>query len=141
MAVTVVIPCYNEENYLGRLLQDLTVQTQSPDAVIVVDCHSRDKTVGVARSFSKSLNRLQILQAPCRSAASARNTGAAAATTDYLLFIDADMRLPSDFLFQITKRARDKHSDWVAGKLKSEGHHPIDHIVCWQSIAQHTAIT
>jgi len=130
MTVTVVIPCYNEEGYVGHLLQDLTGQSQRPDAVIVADCHSNDATVSEARRFSKRLN-LKILQSPYRSAAAARNTGADVATTDYLLFIDADMRLPQDFIYQITKRAHDKRCDWVAAKLKSESHSLIDHIVYW----------
>jgi len=130
MTVTVVIPCYNEEGYISHLLQDLTEQNQKPDAVIVVDCHSNDATVSEARQFSKRL-RLQVLQSPYRSAAAARNAGAGVATTDYLLFIDADMRLPQDFIFQITKRAHDKHCDWVAAKLKSKDHNLIDHMIYW----------
>ena len=130
MSVTVIIPCYNEEKYVGLLLQDLVAQTQQPDEIIVVDCHSSDSTVTVAKGFTKSI-KLSILEAPYRSAASARNTGADGTDSDYLLFIDADMRLPADFVLQIMKRAATKHSDFVAAKMRSEGHHPIDHMVCW----------
>src|SRR5580698_3542279 len=97
MTLSVVIPCYNEEHYVGKLLEDLTKQTVQPDFVFVVDCHSKDKTVRVAKSFSNQLP-LTVLMAPYRSAASARNTGADAATTDYLLFLDADMRIEPNFI-------------------------------------------
>jgi glycosyltransferase involved in cell wall biosynthesis len=130
MSVTVIVPCYNEENYIGLLLQDLTKQTQQANRVVVVDCHSSDKTIAVTKGYSKSLE-LNVLQAHYKSAASARNTGADVTNSDYLLFIDADMRLPEDFIFQITKCATSKHFDFVAAKLKSEGHHPVDHMVCW----------
>lgn len=130
MTVTVVIPCYNEEAYVGRLLQDLTKQTVQPEAVIVADCHSEDKTVNVAQTFAKQLP-LRIVQSPYRSAAAARNTGADAAKTDFLLFLDADMRLPPAFLAKLKRRAQTKQVDFVSPRLKTEGRHPVDHLLVW----------
>jgi glycosyltransferase involved in cell wall biosynthesis len=130
MTLSVVIPCYNEEHYVDKLLGDLTQQTTMPDSVFVVDCHSKDKTIKVAQRFSNKLP-LSVLTAPYRSAASARNMGADAAKTDYILFLDADMRIAPDFVGSLKNRAISKQVDFVTPRLKIEGHHPADILFAW----------
>lgn len=129
-SVAVVIPCYNEENYVGDLLEDLTIQTIRAEAVYVVDCHSEDQTVKAAKRFARRLP-LKVMQSPYRSAAAARNTGAAAATTDYLLFLDADMRIKPDFIELLLKQAARQDVEYVSPRLKTVGRHPIDHLIVW----------
>jgi len=130
MSVSVIIPCYNEEHYVGKLFEDLTKQIKQPDSVFVVDCHSKDKTIKVAKSFSNQLP-LNVLTAPYRSAASARNTGADAAKSNYLLFLDADMRIRPDFVGRLENSAISKRVDVVTPRLKIEGHHPADVLSAW----------
>jgi glycosyltransferase involved in cell wall biosynthesis len=55
MTVSVIIPCLNEEKYVGKLLEGLIAQTSKANGVYVVDCHSTDKTVAVAQEFMKRL--------------------------------------------------------------------------------------
>ena len=126
MKATVVVPCLNEENYLGSLLEDLAAQT-IPTPGIVADCHSTDKTVQVAKSFKKHMS-VEITFAPHKSAGSARNAGAKLAKTEYVLFLDADMRIPADFIEKLTSRAKSKGKDIdiVSPRFKSEGFHPFD---------------
>jgi glycosyltransferase involved in cell wall biosynthesis len=128
--LSVVIPCYNEEHYVGKLLEDLTKQSAVPESVFVVDCHSSDKTVKAASKFLHQLP-LTLLQSSYRSAASARNTGADAAATDFLLFLDADMRIKPNFVAQLKNTAMQKRVDVVAPRLKIEGHHLLDNLFVW----------
>jgi len=128
MTVSVIIPCFNEENYVGKLLKDLSKQTSKPSAIYVVDCQSKDKTVAVAQSFVGKLP-LSVLQSPYRSAAAARNAGAEAAKTDFLLFLDADMRLTPTFIERLLHTATAKKADFVSPRLHIEGRHPVDHAV------------
>ena len=92
-----VVPCLNEEKYVGGILGDLAVQTVGPKQVIVVDSGSDDDTAKVAESFAKQLP-VKVVKARRRGVAVARNTGAAAAKTDWIVFIDADIRIDSSFL-------------------------------------------
>jgi glycosyltransferase involved in cell wall biosynthesis len=130
MLVSVIVPCHNEENYVGLLLHDLTEQTHRPDAVYVVDCQSEDKTVKIANRYAKELP-LKTLQSPYRSAAAARNTGAAAAQTDFLLFLDADMRIGPHFIANLIHKATTDGVDFVTPRLRAEGHNPLDHLFAW----------
>jgi rSAM/selenodomain-associated transferase 2 len=86
--LSIVIPALDEAANLAALLPEL--QRNEPDAeVIVVDGGSRDDTLEVVRRFPG----VRCLQAP-RGRATQMNAGARAASSDGLLFLHADTRLP-----------------------------------------------
>lgn len=103
---SIVIPALNEEKYLPELLKDLSKQTFTDFEVIVVDGNSEDTTVARAKKFS-DLFKLTVLTSTKRNVSHQRNLGSKQATADWLLFMDADNRLPSYFLegvkYQLTK--------------------------------------
>ncbi|MES9898619.1 MAG: glycosyltransferase [Sedimenticola sp.] len=87
-SITVVIPAFNEEKYLGKTLKSISkaARTYQGDLdVVVVDNNSTDKTGEVARKFG-----VTVVFEKKNQIARARNAGAAAATGEYLVFIDAD---------------------------------------------------
>lgn len=94
--VSVVIPVYNEEKYLSHCLSSLTEQTYRETEVIVVDDGSTDSSVEIAREF-----KTRIISQPHKGAGRARNTGAAAALGEILVFADADMRYDKNYLFYL----------------------------------------
>ena len=124
---SVVIPALNEEKYLPFLLKDLTQQSFFQDRfeVIVVDGNSEDQTIKKARSFKDKLN-LKVFQVKKRNVAYQRNFGAEKARGKWVLFLDADDRLPSYFLdglkYQIEKHPADIYAPLVSvrGKSKKE---------------------
>lgn len=94
---TVVIPALNEAYYLPRLLSDLAKQTFVNFEVIVVDAFSADNTASLAQEFCSRLD-LIVLQTRHRHVAYQRNLGAEHSRGHYLIFMDADNRLPHYFL-------------------------------------------
>jgi glycosyltransferase involved in cell wall biosynthesis len=121
MDVTIVIPCLNEEAYLGGLLENINRQTVLPKSIVVSDCHSKDKTLSVAKNF-KSIIAIRTVTAPYVSASSARNAGARLAKTDYILFVDADTRLTNTFISDVSK----KNVDILSPRFMSRSKHPFD---------------
>lgn len=95
---SIVIPCLNEEKSLPFLLKDLSLQTLQDFEVIIVDGHSKDKTVENANKFMKVLPSLKIVQSKIRNVSVQRNMGGEAGKGKYLVFNDADNRLPKHFL-------------------------------------------
>ena len=95
---SIVIPCLNEEKSLPLLLKDLQNQTLQSFEVIVVDGQSKDKTVEKAKKFNKLLPSLTILTSKIRNVSVQRNLGGEVGKGIYLLFNDADNRLPKHFL-------------------------------------------
>ncbi len=84
--ISVIIPVYNAERYLAAAIESVLAQTAAPDEIIVVDDGSTDGSAAVARRMASVCYRWQA-QA---GASHARNQGLAAATGDWLAFLDAD---------------------------------------------------
>lgn len=114
--VTVIIPARNEQDYVGSLLEDLRGQTHEPAEIIVVDGESEDATAEVVERFPNVL----FLDAPA-SVSAQRNLGAARATGDVLLFLDADARLPhAAFLENFLREFRENKLDLACPYFASE---------------------
>ncbi len=94
---TIIIPTLNEEKYLPQLLQDLAKQSYDGFTVIVVDGGSTDETVQLAQQFAPQLT-LQIIRAHKKGVSHQRNLGGKAAQSPWIVFMDADNRLPAYFL-------------------------------------------
>ena len=125
MKISVVIPAFNEEKLLGFTLQ--AVQSALPTfirrgwqtEVIVCNNNSTDHTEQIAAAFGATVVFEEVNQI-----ARARNRGAAAATGDWLIFVDADSK-PSPKLFNAVAE------EIIAGRcvaggstVKLEGNHP-----------------
>ncbi|MEG3974249.1 glycosyltransferase [Microcoleus sp. herbarium8] len=95
--VSVIIPTHNRSGSLRRALDALHSQTYPIHLmeVIVVADSCIDDTLAMLQDY-KTLFKLQVVEVNCRSAAIARNTGAASASGQLLLFLDDDIEaLPS----------------------------------------------
>lgn len=97
LSFSVVIPTLNEELYLPKVLGDLEAQTSKDFEVIVVDGNSTDNTRTIAQAFSKKMP-LTFLTCTKRNVSCQRNMGAEMAKGKYLVFLDADNRIPKDFI-------------------------------------------
>jgi glycosyltransferase involved in cell wall biosynthesis len=94
--LTIVIPCRNEEEYIGRLLEEISLQGVGSTEIILADANSTDRTVEEALSFSLQLG-LKLKIAPGGLPAVGRNRGAFLAKTKYILFVDADVTFTHKF--------------------------------------------
>jgi rSAM/selenodomain-associated transferase 2 len=96
MKLSIIIPTLNEARYLARTVASVRRRAVlgGPDEVIVADCGSRDGTLEIARRLDVHL--LEDIPLP-DSRAAALNRGAAHATGDVLLFLDADTLVPPGY--------------------------------------------
>jgi GT2 family glycosyltransferase len=88
-AVAVAVACYNQADYLDEALRSVMQQTVPPDEIILVDDGSTDQTREVARRWPQVRYIHQVNQ----GLSSARNTGWHAASSPWIVFLDADDRL------------------------------------------------
>lgn len=102
LTLSIVIPVYNEEDYLKACLDSIVSQTELPDEVIVVDNNSKDKSSAVARSFKF----VRILPEACQGIVYARDTGFNACRSDLIGRIDADSTLPPDWVAKMKQNYR-----------------------------------
>jgi glycosyltransferase involved in cell wall biosynthesis len=126
--VSVIIPAYNEERYLGDTLESVKQAIeeyhkdhQATVEVLVVNNNSSDRTEAVARAHGarvvfESRNQISV----------ARNAGAKAARGEIFAFLDADDHMSANFLSSLDEAMRsgayiggagrirwDKQSTWV----------------------------
>lgn len=97
MKVSVVIPCYNAEPYIAQAIGSALDQTHPPHEIIVVDDGSTDGSLAVARRFAAG-GECRVVSERSGQAARTRNIGAALASGDALMFLDADDVLAPDTL-------------------------------------------
>lgn len=99
LTLTIVIPVFNEQDYLAGCLDSIAAQTEAPDEVIVVDNNSTDKTAQVAAEY----DFVTLLKENEQGITSARNCGFNAARSDIIGRIDADTHLAPGWV-EATKR-------------------------------------
>lgn len=99
MAVSVVIPAFNAEPYLGEAIDSVLAQTAPPTEVLVIDDDSTDCSGEVARSFG---DPVKCVHQPRAGAGAARNRGIELARGQQLAFLDADdVWLPDKLALQL----------------------------------------
>lgn len=88
--VSVIIPAYNIEDYIGRCLDSIISQTYKNLEIIVVDDGSRDRTGEILDNYAKKDRRIKVIHKENGGVSSARNKGIEVAEGDYIGFIDGD---------------------------------------------------
>ena len=89
--VSVVIPCYNAEPWVGKAIQSCLDQTHQPMEIIVVDDGSTDQSKQSVLTAARNTHvSVRLIECSHKGASAARNQGLAAATGEYVQFLDAD---------------------------------------------------
>lgn len=94
--ISVVIPTLNEENYLEVLLRSLVPQLRRGDELIIVDSHSSDDTVKIARKYTR-----KIFFMPRLGIGPAKTYGARHAKNGIVAFLDADSSIAGTWLERV----------------------------------------
>lgn len=88
--VTIVIPVYNVEKYLGKCLESVKKQTYQNIETIIVDDGSNDRSGSIAEEYAASDDRMKVVHKINQGLAEARNTGILCAKGEFLFFLDSD---------------------------------------------------
>ncbi|OQA93515.1 MAG: Poly-beta-1,6-N-acetyl-D-glucosamine synthase [Microgenomates group bacterium ADurb.Bin219] len=94
--ISLVIPAYNEEKFLGKTLLSVQKQNFKDFEIIVVDNNSSDRTAAIAKEFGA-----RVIFAPEKKVSVARQAGFFAAKAEIIATTDADTILPSGWLSRI----------------------------------------
>ena len=88
--ISVVIPVYNVENYLGEALDSIINQTYKNIEVILVDDGSTDLSGKIADMYAKENSNFKVYHLSNQGVAKARNFGLKVSNGKYLFFLDPD---------------------------------------------------
>lgn len=88
--LSVIVPVYNVEKYLDRCIGSIVDQTYQNLEIILVDDGSPDRCPGMCDEWALRDSRIKVIHKKNGGLSDARNTGIAAATGEYLAFVDSD---------------------------------------------------
>jgi glycosyltransferase involved in cell wall biosynthesis len=107
------VPAYNEAADIGATCKALLALDPPPAEIVFVDDASTDGTPAIIGRYLERPSIRLIVQPANRGPAAARNAGITAATSDVIVFVDADVLLPTDFLARLSSHY-ERGADMVA---------------------------
>ena len=124
--ISIVIPVYNQGEYLEDAIESAYNQTLAAHEIIVVNDGSTDDSLQVAERYQfRELpgieSHVRVINQVNKGLSSARNTGIMAATGDYILFLDADDILLENAVARITQEIYQTNADIVAPSFMEFG--------------------
>jgi len=136
--ISVIIPAFNEERLLSSTLTEINAARAAfatcgfASELMVCDNNSTDRTAEMARAAGA-----MVVFEPVNQIARARNTGAAAATGDWLLFIDADSHPTAELFANVAEQIQSGKCLAGGSTIRLEGNHWLANFVTgvwnWQS--------
>ena len=115
--LSILIACRNEINNLPNLLESIENQTFKPDEVIFVDDNSTDETYNFLINYSKKYNYIKVIKNSEKGKKSALIEAVKIATSEYLLFTDADCYLNNNHCKLAIQYLNKNNSDMLLGAV------------------------
>lgn len=109
MKISVIIPVYNVEKYIGQCIQSILAQKFNDYEIICVNDGSTDNSLSVLQSFKDE--RLTIIDKKNEGSGVARNTALADAKGEYIWFVDGDDWIEPNSMSKIVEKADDLNTD------------------------------
>lgn len=90
VAISVIIPIYNCEKYIGRCLNSILKQEFDDYEIICINDGSTDNSLSILEQYARNVDRIKIINQENQGVSVARNIGVETAKGEYIYFIDAD---------------------------------------------------
>ncbi|MCI8646790.1 MAG: glycosyltransferase family 2 protein [Firmicutes bacterium] len=116
--ISVIIPAYNVGHFIKRMLSALENQTFRDFEVLIINDGSEDNTAEVAEEYCKKDRRFHLYTQENQGVSAARNKGMELAEGTYLVFYDADDKVPKDALENLFLTAEARDADVVIGGFR-----------------------
>ena len=105
--VSVIVPVYNVEKYLGECLDSLMAQTCREIEIVCVNDGSTDRSMEILERYAKKDERIKVISQENGGLSAARNTGLRHAQGKYVCFIDSDDLLVPEAVAEMLEKAED----------------------------------
>ena len=88
--ISIVVPVYNIEKYIGKCIDSIISQTYQNYELILVDDGSKDDSSNICDEYAKNNENIVVIHKSNGGLSDARNAGINKATGDYVIFVDGD---------------------------------------------------
>lgn len=96
--ISVIVPVYNGERYIGECIESIIGQTHKDIELIIVDDGSTDSTPAIIKRYAAADRRIRLIRGNNKGPSAARNTGLDNASGAYITFVDADDLIAPQFI-------------------------------------------
>lgn len=111
--VSVIIPVYNNEKFIGKCLRSVMRQTFSDMEILVIDDGSTDNSRTKIRALASRDCRIRLFSQPNQGVSAARNRGLDAASGTYIAFIDGDDYIHPDYIQKLHDYAEKNNTEML----------------------------
>lgn len=111
--LSVIIPAYNIEGYIGKCLDSVLAQTFQDLEIIVIDDGSTDQTPQILDQYQQKYEKIQVIHKKNEGVSIARNTGIECAKGEFFLFFDGDDFMEPYTCEELYQTALEQHVDTV----------------------------
>lgn len=108
--ITIIIPVYNGEHYIGRCINSVMSQSYPHFEVVVIDDGSTDETAKILKCYADTFQNIKIFQTEHKGVSYARNYGISLAKGKYIAFVDADDEIAPNFLEVLYRIIKEKNA-------------------------------
>lgn len=122
--ISVIIPLYNNKDYIYKCLASLSVQSYRDFECIVVDDGSTDGSGDIVDLFAQDDCRFRVLHIENGGVSNARNTGISHSRGEYIVFVDSDDFVNEHYLWNLYVNM-DKNTDMVVSGFQIFGENTI----------------
>lgn len=119
MKISIVVPVYKVEAYLGRCVDSILSQSFADFELILVDDGSPDNCPQMCDEYAEKDNRIRVIHQKNGGAAAARNAGIDSAEGEWLAFIDSDDWVHPDYLKLLYDTAEEQNADVTACRYET----------------------
>lgn len=105
--ISVIIPVYNSEKYVGRCIESVQAQTYTDWQLILVDDGSKDKSLEICHEYAGSDTRIRVIHQENAGPGIARNVGLEYANGKYVVFIDSDDYIEKEYFQLLSEHDED----------------------------------
>ncbi len=113
--VSVIIPVYNKEEYVGECIESVLSQTLNDIEIICINDGSTDGSLSVLNRYSQENSNVIVIDQPNRGVGASRNVGIESSTGRYIAFMDPDDLYPDKMVLKDLYDAAESSGLLIAG--------------------------
>lgn len=119
--ISVIVPVYNKERFLDKLIPSLLNQTYSNLEIILVNDGSSDRSLQICQQYARQDKRIKLISQKNQGVSAARNAGLKVAAGEYIGFVDADDYILPDMYDSLLKHIRQYRAQIAACGFNCQG--------------------
>ena len=116
--ISVIVPVYNKEKYVSKLIDCIKAQVFRNFECLIIDDGSTDRSGIICDELTRDDKAFSVTHIENGGVSHARNTALDMAKGEYITFVDSDDELPADYLQKIADDIQAYHPDMVIGTIK-----------------------